>query len=60
MAGRRSKLIGQVDQGRAVTLTDAPAGRGSPGRDTGEGIAAAAVLDDDWSQEHLAVFPVAG
>ena len=60
LAGLVNGLIGQVDPGRAVTFTDA--------RQAGEHLAAILaagprrllVLDDVWSEEQLAAFPVAG
>src|ERR1017187_6708036 len=60
LAGLVNGLIAQVEPGRAVTFTDA--------RQAGEHLAAVLatgprrllVLDDVWSQDQLAVFPVAG
>ena len=60
LAGLVNGLIGQVEPGRAVTFTDA--------RQAGEHLAAVlangprrlVVLDDVWSEEQLAAFPVAG
>ena len=60
LASLVSGLIGQLEPGRAVTFTDP--------RQAGEQLAAMlaagprrlVVLDDVWSEEHLAVFPVAG
>ena len=60
LAGLVNGLVGQVNPGRAVTFTDA--------RQAGDHLAAILargprrllVLDDVWSQEQLAVFPVAG
>ena len=60
LAGLVNDLIGQVEPGRAATFTDA--------RQAGEHLAAVLaagprrllVLDDVWSEEQLAAFPVAG
>src|ERR1022692_3066653 len=60
LAGLVNGLIARVEPGRAVTFTDA--------RQAGEHLAAVLatgprrllVLDDVWSQDQLAVFPVAG
>ncbi len=60
LVGLVNGLIAQVDRGQAVTFTDA--------RQAGEHLAALlakgprrlVVLDDVWSPEQLAVFPVAG
>jgi hypothetical protein len=60
LAGLVNGLIGQVDPGRQVTFTDAWQAAGQLAAVLAAGPRRLVVLDDVWSEEQLAAFPVAG
>src|ERR1039458_4020071 len=60
LAGLVNGLIAQVEPGRAVTFTDARQAGEHVGAVLATGPRRLLVLDDVWSQDQLAVFPVAG
>ena len=60
LAGLVNGLIGQVEPGRAVTFTDARQAAEQLAAVLAAGPRRLLVLDDVWSEEQLAAFPVAG
>ena len=60
LAGLVNGLIGQVEPGRAVTFTDARQAAEQLAAVLAAGPRRLVVLDDVWSEEQLAAFPVAG
>jgi WD40 repeat protein len=60
LAGLVNGLIGQVEPGRAATSTDARQAAEQLAAVLAAGPQRLVVLDDVWSEEQLAAFPVAG
>ncbi len=60
LVGLVNGLIGQLDPSRAVTFTDARQAGGQLAAVLAAGPRRLVVLDDVWSEEQLAAFPVAG
>ena len=60
LAGLVNGLIGQVEPGRAATFTDARQAAEQLAAVLAAGPRRLVVLDDVWSEEQLAAFPVAG
>ena len=60
LAGLVNGLIGQVEPGRAATFTDARQAAEQLAAVLAAGPRRLLVLDDVWSEEQLAAFPVAG
>ncbi len=60
LAGLVNGLIGQVEPGQAVTFTDARLAAERLAAVLAAGPRRLVVLDDVWSEEQLAAFPVAG
>ena len=60
LAGKVNGLIGRVEPGRETTSTDARQAAGQLAAVLQAGPRRLLVLDDVWSEEQLAAFPVAG
>src|SRR6202012_1002581 len=60
LAGLGNGVIGEIDPRRALTFTDARQAADYLATILAKGPRRLLVLDDVWSQEQLAVFPVAG